>query len=128
MVNIYDELRSGNGDLISGRNKLFVKSTNEDGSLREYMSGVSCVPEENGTMFIVDDWIIPQIDKIKFKDGTLSVKDGEELIPPVKSEKQLKIEELQRQMEELQAMPDEPTNTEEQSDAPLLDYTDKSSE
>ena len=119
MVNIYDELRSGNGDLISGRNKLFVKSTNEDGSLREYMSGVSCVPEENGTMFIVDDWLIDQLDKVVFQDGALQVKEGEKLDEPVKSEKEKQREELLRQLALLDA------DTEEQTDAPLLDYTEK---
>ena len=107
MINIYDELRSQNGDLIRRRTKLFIKSTDEDDNLDEYMSGVSCVPEENGTMFIVDDWLIDQLDKVIFKDGSLQVKDGEQIDEPVKSEKELMIEELQRQMAELQAMPDE---------------------
>ena len=56
----------------------------------------------------MDDWIIPQLDKILFVNGELKVKDGEEIIPPVKTERQLQIEELQRRLAELESMPDEP--------------------
>ena len=128
MINIYDELRNTNGDLISRRTKLFIKSTNEDDNLDEYMSGVACVPEMNGTMFIVDDWLIDQLDKIQFVDGTLKVKEGEELIPPVKTEKELQIEAIERQLAALKAELDEPADVEENTDVPLLDYTDKPSE
>lgn len=128
MINIYDELRSQNGDLISRRTKLFVKSTKEDDSLDEYMSGVACVPEMNGTMFIVDDWIIDQLDKLQFKDGVLSVKDGEELIPPVKTEKELQIEAIERQLAALKAESDEPASTEGHTNTPLLNYTEQPSE
>lgn len=138
MVNIYEEFRADTGFRISGRTKLFIINTLEDGSIEKYKSGVSFTAEGNGTQFIVDDWLIPQLGKVKFLDGILSVKDGEELIPPVKTDKQKEMEELQRRMAELQALPDEPTDigenaeppvevptdTEEQTDAPLLDYTD----
>ena len=113
MIHIYSSFRDSEGNNVNGRVKLFIRQTDEVGNIELFQSGIMVSPEENGTMFIVDDWLIPQIDKVQFKDGTLSVKDGEELIPPVKSEKQLKIEELERQMAELQAMPDEPTDTEE---------------
>lgn len=82
MVNVYEDLRDRTGNLISGRTKLFLKNSNLDGDIEEYLSGVACVPEGNGVMFIVDDWLIDQLDKINFVDGTLKVKDGEELIPP----------------------------------------------
>ena len=59
-------------------------------------------------MFIVDDWIIPQLDKVLFVDGELKVKDGEEVVPPVKTERQLQIEKLQRQLAELESMPEDP--------------------
>lgn len=128
MVNKYNSLRNENGDMVSGRTKLFILSTDEDGSIQDFLSGYAIVPENQGSLFIVDNYVVEQIQKLQFKDGTLSVKDGEELIPPVKSEKEFKIEELQRQMAELQAMPDEPTDAERQTDAPLLDYTDKPTE
>lgn len=79
-------------------------------------------------MFIVDDWLIPQLDKVEFIDGSLSVKDGEELIPPAKTEKELQIEAIERQLAALKAELDEPVDIEEQTDAPLLDYTDEPAE
>ena len=56
----------------------------------------------------MDDWIIPQLDKILFVNGELKVKDGEEIVPPVKTERQLQIEKLQRQLAELESMPEKP--------------------
>ena len=79
-------------------------------------------------MFIVDDWIIPQLDKVEFIDGTLSVKDGEELMPPAKTEKELQIEAIERQLAALKAEMDEEVNNEEQTDAPLLNYTEQPAE
>ena len=112
MVNIYDDLRDRAGNLISGRTKLFLKNSNLDGGIEEYLSGVACVPEGNGVMFIVDDWLIDQIDKVVFKDGTLQVKEGEQLDEPVKSEKEKQREELLRQLALLDA------DTEEVTDEP----------
>lgn len=86
---------------------LFIIETDDSGSIIKRNTGIAFAPLTNGTMFIVDDWLIEQLDKIQFIDGVLSVKDGETLIPPVKTEKELMMEELQRQMAELQAMPDE---------------------
>lgn len=83
-------------------------------------------PSSPGTLLFVDVWIIDQIDKLLFVDGELKVKDGEELIPPVKSELELEEEELLRRIAEIQAQ--KQANTEEQTDAPLLDYTDEPSE
>ena len=107
MVNVYEDLRDRSGNFISGRTKLFLKNSNLDGEIEEYLSGVACVPEGNGTMFIVDDWLIDQLDKINFVDGTLKVKDGEELIPPVKSEIELQREALLKQLAELDSQPAE---------------------
>ncbi|MEK4555542.1 hypothetical protein [Jeotgalicoccus sp. FSL K6-3177] len=113
---------------MPSRTKLFITSTDDDGKIDLYMHGIAFTPERNGTMFIVDEWLIPQIDKVQFKDGELSVKDGAELIPPVKSEKELKREALLKQIAELDAAEEEPADTEEQTDAPLLDYTDEPAE
>ena len=112
MVNIYDDLRDRAGNLISGRTKLFLKNSNLDGEIEEYLSGVACVPEGSGVMFIVDDWLIDQLDKVIFKDGTLQVKEGEQLDVPVKSEKEKQREELLRQLALLDA------DTEEVTDEP----------
>src|SRR5699024_1423096 len=119
-----------NDVFISGRTFLFISNNDvdEQGNINTPIFGLGFSPETSGNLFIVDEWLIEQIDKVQFIDGNLSVKEGMELEPPVKSEKQLRMEELQRQMAELQAMPDEPSNTEEQTDAPLLDYTDEPAE
>lgn len=128
MVNVYESLRDGNGNMASGRTKLFILSTDEDGSIQDFLSGYAIVPESQGTLFITDEYVVEQIDKVQFKDGALSVKEGEELIPPVKSEKQLQIEAIERQLAALKAEPDEPAGTEEQIATPLLDYTDEPTE
>ena len=110
MVNVYEDLRDRTGNLIIGRTKLFLKSSNLDGVIEEYLSGVACVPEGSGVMFIVDEWLIDQLDKVQFIDGTLSTKDGEELMPPGKSERELQIEAIERQLAALKADTEEPTN------------------
>lgn len=101
MVNVYDSLRNEDGVMASGRTKLFILSTEENGSIRDFLSGYAIVPESQGSMFITDEYVVEQIDKLQFKDGVFSVKEGEELIPPVKSEKELKREELLKQLAEL---------------------------
>lgn len=114
MVNIYNDFRHGNGLRVEGRTKLFIRpnDVDEQGNLLTPVSGIAYVVEENGTQFIVDDWLIDQLDKVQFINGQLSVKDGEELIPPVKSEKELQIEEMERQLAALKA--DTRENTESQ--------------
>lgn len=107
MVKIYDSIKDEYGNVIDGVTKLFIVSTKPDNTVGKFISGIACVPEGNGTMFIVDEWLIPQIDKVQFKDGALSVKDGEELIPPVKSEKELQREALLKQLAELDSQPAE---------------------
>ena len=109
MVNIYNSLRDEYGDLIDGRTKLFIKSAKDDGTINDYLRGLAFTPEDNGTMFIVDDWLIDQLDKVIFKDGTLQVKEGEQLDEPVKSEKEKQREELLRQLALLDADTEEST-------------------
>ena len=112
MVKIYDSIKDEYGNVIDGVTKLFIVSTKPDNTVGKFISGIACVPEGNGTMFIVDDWLIPQIDKLQFKDGTLQVKEGEQLDEPVKSEKEKQREELLRQLALLDA------DTEEVTDEP----------
>lgn len=111
MVNIYENIKDENGIDDPKRVRLFITKTDEEGNINEFLSHNSAVPMTNGTMFIVDDWLIDQLDKVVFKDGTLQVKDGEQLDEPVKSEKQLMIEEMERQIALLKA-----EDTEEQSE------------
>src|SRR5699024_9260606 len=112
MVKIYDNIKDENGIESPKRIKLFITKTSEDGTINEFLSGNSAVPMTNGTMFIVDDWLIDQLDKVVFKDGTLQVKDGDQLVEPVKSEKEKQREELLRQLALLDA------DTEEVTDEP----------
>lgn len=101
MVNIYDKLRDEHGELVNGRTKLFIKTVDSDGNISEFNHGIAFVTEENGTQFIVDDWLVGQIDKLQFVGGSLSVKKGESLDPPAKSEKELQREALLKQLAEL---------------------------
>ena len=110
MVKIYDNIKDENGIDDPKRVRLFITKTDEEGTINEFLSGNSAVPMTNGTLFIVDDWLIDQLDKVVFKDGTLRVKDGEKLVEPVKSEKEKQREELLRQLALLDAVTEEVTD------------------
>ena len=107
MLELYDDVRLSDGSIASGRTKLFIKETLDDGTISNCQTGSLLLPDGAGTIFIVDDWLIDQLDKVQFKDGVLSVKDGEELIPPVKTEKELQREALLKQLAELDSQPAE---------------------
>ena len=102
--------------MIPGRTKLFiVDSDNEGGIVRSY-DGTSIIPENNGTLFIVDDWLIDQLDKVVFKGGTLKVKEGEQLDEPVKTVLEREEEELLKRLAELRAK--KTADTEDTTDEP----------
>ena len=102
--------------MIPGRTKLFiVDSDNEGGIVRSY-DGTSIIPENNGTMFVVDDWLIDQLDKVVFKGGTLKVKEGEQLDEPVKTVLEREEEELLKRLAELRAK--KTADTEDTTDEP----------
>ena len=103
MINLYDDVRLSDGSIASGRTKLFIKETLDDGTISNCQTGSLLLPDGVGTIFIVDDWLIGQLDKMQFKDGVLSVKEGEQLDEPVKSEKEKQREELLRQLALLDA-------------------------
>lgn len=107
MVNIYDKLRDEHGELVNGRTKLFIKTVDSDGSISEFNHGIAFVTEENGTQFIVDDWLVGQIDKLQFVGGSLSVKKGESLDPPAKTDRELQREALLKQLAELDSQSSE---------------------
>ena len=111
MVKIYDSLYE-NGVTVNGRTKVFVREVDEDGTIGNHDYGIAFTPDSTGTLFIVDNWLIDQLDKVAFKDGTLQVKEGEQLDEPVKSEKEKQREELLRQLALLDA------DTEETTDEP----------
>ena len=109
MINIYNNIRDENDVFISGRTFLFIGNNDidEQGNINTPTFGLGFSPETSGNLFIVDEWLIEQLDKVQFKDGVLSVKDGEELIPPVKTEKELQREALLKQLAELDSQPSE---------------------
>ena len=107
MIKVYNDIKDDKQNVIPGLTKLFIEDADDAGTILNYLHGPLIVPERSGTLFIVDDWLISQLGKVKFVDGVLSVKDGEELIPPVKSEKELQREALLKQLAELDSQPTE---------------------
>ena len=114
MINIYNSLRDENDVLLPNRTILFIRKDEieENGEFELYSYGLGVSLDGSGYSFIVDDWLIDQLDKVIFKDGTLHVKDGEQLDEPVKSEKEKQREELLRQLALLDA------DTEDTTDEP----------
>ena len=107
MIELYDDVRLPNGSIANGRTKLFIKETLDDGTISNCQTGSLLIPDGAGTILIVDDWLIDQLDKVQFIDGVLSVKNGETLTPPVKTEKELQREALLKQLAELDSEPAE---------------------
>ena len=107
MLELYDDVRLPDGSIASGRTKLFIKETLDDGTISNCQTGSLLIPDGAGTILIVDDWLIDQLDKVQFIDGVLSVKNGETLTPPVKTEKELQREALLKQLAELDSQPAE---------------------
>ena len=116
MVNIYDNIKNENGIDDPKRVRLFITKVGDNGELNEFMSGNSVVPMTNGTLFIVDNWLIDQLDKVVFKDGTLQVKEGEQLDEPVKTVLEREEEELLKRLAELRAK--KTADTEDTADEP----------
>ena len=107
MIKIYNDIKDDKQNVIQGLTKLFIEETDDTGTILNYLNGPLIVPERSGTLLIVDEWLIEQLDKVQFIDGVLSVKDGEELIPPVKTERELQREALLKQLAELDSQPAE---------------------
>ena len=116
MLELYDDVRLSDGSIASGRTKLFIKETLDDGTISNCQTGSLLLPDGVGTIFIVDDWLIDQLDKMQFKDGVLSVKEGEQLDEPVKSELEQEEEELLKRLAELRAK--KTADTEDTTDEP----------
>ena len=116
MLEIYESIRDENSGIVPGRTKLFIVNTNEFGEIILSEHGTKLTPEGTGTMFIVDDWLIDQLDKVIFKDGTLQVKEGEQLDEPVKTVLEREEEELLKRLAELRAK--KTADTEDTTDEP----------
>lgn len=106
MVNVYEEFIDKDGNNIPDRTKLFIPASEvkEDGTFIVFQHGVLVTPITSGYFYIVDKWLIEQIEKTKLIDGQLQIKDGEELIPPVKSERDFQREALLKQLAELESV------------------------
>lgn len=117
MINIYNSLRDEKDALVPNRTILFIRKDeiDENGEFELYSYGLGVSLDGSGYSFIVDNWLIDQLDKVVFKDGTLQVKEGEQLDEPVKSEKELQREELLRQLALLDA------DTEDTTDEPTTE-------
>ena len=126
MINIYNNIRDENDVFIKGRTFLFISNNDidEQGNINTPTFGLGFSPETSGNLFIVDEWLIEQLDKVQFKDGTLSVKEGMEVELPVKTEKEKIIEEMERQLAALKAEPDKPTDIGENAEPPVEVPTD----
>lgn len=107
MIKVYNDIKDDKQNVIQGLTKLFIEDVDENGTILNSLHGPTVVPERSGTLFIVDDWLIEQLDKVQFVDGVLSVKDDEELITPVKTERELQREALLKQLAELDSQPTE---------------------
>ena len=107
MINIYSTNKDNEGNIISDRTILFIREFDDKGNIQTFQSGNFFTPDTNGVLLVVDSFIIGQIDKLIYKDGALSVKQGEEIIEPKKSEKELRREALLKQLAELDSQPAE---------------------
>lgn len=103
MLNIYDSIRNDEGNIVTGRTKLFVLNVDKDNNIGNFNHGPYVVPEDSGNLFIVDKYVIEQIDKLELVDGQLVVKDGETIEGPKKTELQLEEERLQQQLDAIRA-------------------------
>lgn len=101
MINLYDNVRDADGTRTRGRTMLFVDSHDVDGNITGYSYGHSIIPENSGNLFIIDDWVVSQIEKLSCADGRLNVKEGEELVAPVKTATGIERERLLAELAKL---------------------------
>ena|SRR5690625_1045718 len=87
-----------------GTIKVFFKVS--DGNVTSIIIGNRAVSTDRGYQFYVDDYVANQIDKCElFMDGLtpkLRLKEGETLCVPEKTEKELEIERLKYELEQLE--------------------------
>lgn len=101
MIRLYESIYDGNRDFIDGRSKLFINKVDGDGNIVKFGGGIGYVPIEPGTLLIVDDYLIEQVDKLKFINNQLEVKEGMTIDVPQLSETEIKRQELLKQLAEL---------------------------
>src|SRR5699024_2531545 len=97
-MKIYDSV-----DNYPNRRIVFV-CAGKDGEITFYaVSKESIMTNKSGHTFIVDDYVAEQITTFNLIDGGLSLKDGETLDEPVKSDVEVQDEELLRELADLRA-------------------------
>ena len=88
-----------------GTTKIFIRVI--DGDVMSVIVGNRAVSSDRGYQFYVEDHVADQIDKCTlYLDGLtpgLRVKDGVELDVPEKTEKELEIERLKFELEQLES-------------------------
>jgi len=88
-----------------GRVKVFFSTNEENDNLTIHL-GDGVIVNEIGFQFYIDDYVAEQIDKCElYMDGfkpRLRVKEGETVEVPIKTEKQIREEELRRELYELE--------------------------
>lgn len=87
----------------------FITVDEEGTILSSTVSKGAVLTDRTGYTLIVDDYVADQITKFIFIDGELVLQENEELHVPVKTEKELQIEAIERQLAALKAEPDEPS-------------------
>lgn len=118
MINVYNSLRDDNDMVIKGRTLLYIRDDDigDEGEIVTFSAGPAITTECAGRLFIVDDWLIDQLDKVRLYYGKLAVKDDEELEPPIKSDLDLEEEEAMRLLEDIRRRRAEKEREKEESE------------
>lgn len=101
MINTYSTNKDEEGNIIPERTVLFIRDFDEEGNIQTFQSGNFFTPDTAGVLFIVDNYVINQIDKLLFKDGILSVKENEKILKPIMTPEEKRIVELEKEMAKL---------------------------
>lgn len=98
MINTYE--KNVDGDKV----KVFIAI--ENGAPTTITVGNHAVSKKGGVQFYVDEHVSVQMEKVNFSmDGfspKLTLKDGEKINGPQKTEKELRMEKLRKELEELE--------------------------
>lgn len=112
IIKTYNKLKDDNDNIIENRKLLTVNIENIDseGNFGNYTVSTVSFTTNPSVVLIIDDYITDQLDKTKLKiiEGKyeLVLKDGEEFILPIETEKEKQIRELKEQLAALEASQD----------------------
>lgn len=94
-------------DNMPDRRVAFITTDSEGLILSSTVSKTAVSTNRTGSTLIVDDYVADQITKFRFINGELILIDGEKIIVPVKTEKELQREALLKQLADLDSQPSE---------------------